>query len=209
MPETTSLPITSPKPAQIFTLPPLILHPFSSVEDSCVLVESSRASLILQGLLPDGGQSPESLDQSLLRGRYAELRMLFYVGKDLARWLEQCTEVVQFDPELSKLSFTTESFIPLLIDQAPLAVKRKLEAWGVVDFTALFRRAIGLHMVFSEPPPAGCLNADFLRRYHRFMDQWFELRMLQNQGPRCTEDEFVYDLYASGEYAQMLEKNWN
>src|SRR6201986_3961678 len=93
MPETTSL----PKPVQQFTLPPLILHPFSSVEDSCVLVESSKASLVLQGLLPDDGQTPEGLDRSLLRGRYAELRMLFYVGKDLIRWLEQCTEVAQMD----------------------------------------------------------------------------------------------------------------
>src|SRR6185312_14427937 len=205
MPENTSL----STPVATYTLPPLILHPFSSVEDSCVLVESSRASLVLQGLLPDGGQSQESLDQSLLRGRHAELRMLFYVGKDLTRWLEQCAEVAQADPELSQLSLSAESFIPLLVDQVPPAVKKKLEAWGVVDFTALFRRAIGLHMVFSEPPPVGCLNTEFLRRYHRFMDQWFELRMMQSQGQPCAEDRFTYDLYASGEYAQTLEQNWN
>ena len=78
MTEMTSLSTTT----QIFTLPPLILHPFWSLEDSSVLVESSRASLVLQGLLPDSGQSTEDLDRSLLRGRYAELRMLFYVGKD-------------------------------------------------------------------------------------------------------------------------------
>jgi hypothetical protein len=41
------------------------------------------------------------------------------------------------------------------------------------------------------------------------MDQWFELRMMQSQGQPCTEDRFTYDLYASGEYAQMLEQNWN
>jgi hypothetical protein len=205
MQETTSL----SKSVDVFTLPPLILHPFSSVEDSCVLVESSRASLVLQGLLPDGGQSPESLDQCLLRGRHAELRMLFYVGKDLMRWLEQCAEVAQINPELSQFSYTADSFIPLLIEEAPPAVKRKLEAWGVVDFTALFRRALGLHMVFSEPPPVDCLKPDFLRRYHRFMDQWFELRMSQSQGQPCPEDRFTYDLYASGEYAQMLEQHWN
>ena len=197
-----------PNRTQVFTLPPLILHPFSSIEDSSVLVESSRASLVLQGLLPGSGQSPEELDKSLLRGRYAELRMLFYVGKDLSRWLEQCTEVSQIEPELAKLSLTAESFIPLLVDHVPANVRRKLEAWGVVDFTALFRRAIGLHMVFSEPPPVDCLNGEFLRRYHRYMDQWFELRMMQNTGTRCNEGEFTYDLYASGEYANMLEQTW-
>ena len=204
MPETTTL----SSPAGAFTLPPLILHPFSSVEDSCVLVESSRASLVLQGLLPDSGQSPEDLDRSLLRGRYAELRMLFYVGKDLIRWLDQCTEVSQTDSDLAQLALSSESFIPLLVEHVPVNVRKKLEAWGVVDFTALFRRAIGLHMVFHEPPPAECLNPDFLRRYHRFMDQWFELRMMQSQTKRCDQNEFTYDLYASGEYAQMLEQTW-
>jgi hypothetical protein len=193
---------------QTRNLPPLILHPFSSVEDSSVLVESSRASLVLQGLLPDNGHSQEELDRSLLRGRYAEVRMLFYVGKDLNRWLDQCAEVAQSEPALAKQSFTAESFIPLLVENVPASVRRKLEAWGVVDFTALFRRAIGLHTVFSEPPPAECLNQDFLRRYHRYMDQWFDARMLQNMGPRCTDVEFTYELYASGEYAQMLEQTW-
>lgn len=207
MPETTTF-SSADTSTQIFTLPPLILHPFSSMEDSSVLVESSRASLVLQGLLPDSGQSNEDLDRSLLRGRYAELRMLFYVGKDLNRWLEQCAEVAQIEPEFSKLSYTQESFVPLLVEQVPASVKQKLEAWGVVDFMALFRRAIGLHLVFTEPPAASCLNPEFLRRYHRYMDQWFELRMMQSQGPRCSDQEFTYDLYASGEYAQMLEQTW-
>jgi hypothetical protein len=109
---------------------------------------------------------------------------------------------------LEKRSFTAESFVPLVVEEVPVSVKRKLEAWGVVDFVALFRRAIGLHLVFSEPPAPGCLNPEFLRRYHRYMDQWFELRMMQNQSPRCSEQEFTYELYASGEYAQMLEQTW-
>ena len=193
---------------QVHTLPPLILHPFSSVEDSGVLVESSRASLVLQGLLPGSGQSPEELDRSLVRGRYAELRMLFYVGKDLTRWLDQCVEVTEANRDLAHFSFTPQSFIPLLVEYVPDEVRRKLEAWGVVDFTALFRRAIGLHTVFSEPPPVQCLNAEFLRKYHRSMDQWFEVCMSKNPGVRCPADLFTYSLYASGEYAQMLEDVW-
>src|SRR6476619_4036634 len=122
MPETTTF-SSADTSTQIFTLPPLILHPFSSLEDSSVLVESSRASLVLQGLLPDSGQSTEDLDRSLLRGRYAELRMLFYVGKGLNRWLEQCAEVAQIDSELTKQSLTPESFVPLLVEHVPASVK--------------------------------------------------------------------------------------
>lgn len=203
MPESTAANTMEP-----VRLPPLILHPFSSMEDSSVLVESSRASLALQGLLPTDGVAAEDLDRSLIRGRYAELRMLFYVGKDLARWLEQCVEVALSRPELSARSLTQESFVPLLIEKVPAKVRRKLETWGVVDFTALFRRALGLHMVFEEPPPLECLSGEFLRRYHRYIDQWFELRMMQNQSLRCSNEEFTFDLFASGEYAQMLEQTW-
>jgi hypothetical protein len=78
-----------------FTLPPLILHPFADAAGPSKLVASSRASLKLQGLLPAGESTQEDLDRALLEGRYSELRMLFYVGKDLARWIEQCVELVE------------------------------------------------------------------------------------------------------------------
>ena len=73
----------------VLTLPPLILHPFADAGGPNKLVESSRASLKLQGLLPTGESSREDLDRALLDGRYSELRMLYYVGKDLVRWIEQ------------------------------------------------------------------------------------------------------------------------
>src|SRR5579862_9033223 len=77
------------------TLPPLILHPFADAGGPSKLVESSRANLKLQGLLPQGEATREDLDRALLEGRYSELRMLFYVGKDLARWIGQCLEFVE------------------------------------------------------------------------------------------------------------------
>ena len=80
-------------------LPPLILHPFSDPEGPAKLVESSRASMMLQGLLPSGQMSQEDLDQTLLNGRYCEIRMLYYVGKDLVRWIEQCMDHVSRDRE--------------------------------------------------------------------------------------------------------------
>ena len=48
--------------AQAFRLPPLILHPFSAAEDNSVLMESSRASLALQGFLPQQDFSNVDLD---------------------------------------------------------------------------------------------------------------------------------------------------
>ncbi len=76
-------------------LPPLILHPFADAGGPDKLVESSRASLMLQGLLPSGERTTEDLDRALLDGRYCEIRMLFYVGKDLVRWIEQCLDARQ------------------------------------------------------------------------------------------------------------------
>src|SRR5947209_1029572 len=157
---------------QAFRLPPLILHPFSTPEDTSVLMDSSRASLALQGFLPREEAPSDDLDQKLLRGRYAELRMLFYIGKDLTRWTEQCTETAVAAPAFEGRRIRPETFAVLLVQHVPAHVRTKLEAWGVLDFSALFRRAIGLHSVFADlPEPAG-LNGDFLRRYHRHLDQW-------------------------------------
>src|ERR1700730_18907849 len=91
----TSFETTALENRPAFILPPLILHPFADSTGPSKLVESSRASLKLQGLLPQGEASREDLDRSLLDGRYSELRMLYYVGKDLARWIEQCLEFAQ------------------------------------------------------------------------------------------------------------------
>ena len=66
------------------------------------LVESSRASLMLQGLLPAGERNTQDIERTLLEGRFCEIRMLFYVGKDLLRWIEQCMELVERSPELSR-----------------------------------------------------------------------------------------------------------
>ena len=66
-------------------LPPLILHPFADAGGPEKLVESSRANLVLQGLLPAGDRNTQEIERTLLEGRFCEIRMLFYVGKDLLR----------------------------------------------------------------------------------------------------------------------------
>src|ERR1700760_3258320 len=116
-----------------FRLPPLILHPFSAPEDSSVLMESSRASLALQGFLPSDNGATHDLDQQLVRGRYAELRMLFYIGKDLVRWMDQCTETVTASGEFTHVRIRPETFAIVLVQHVPVHVRTKLEGWGVLD----------------------------------------------------------------------------
>src|SRR5438552_8566991 len=105
------------------TLPPLILHPFADAAGPDKLVESSRASLMLQGLLPSGERPTDELDRALLDGRYHEIRMLFYVGRDLLRWIEQCLESTARNPELRDPGVGYQSFAALLVQHAPLPVQ--------------------------------------------------------------------------------------
>ncbi len=172
-------------------------------------MESSRASLALQGFLPRDETPAQDLDRQLLRGRYAELRMLYYIGKDVTRWAEQCVETLSATGEFDDRKIRPETFCVLLVHHIPAHVRLKLEGWGVLDYCALFRRSIGLHAVFHQIPPPEDLTPDFLRRYHRHLDQWFEQRLRDWVFDRPKSDEFTFDLYASGEYASMLEQSWN
>lgn len=197
------------KTSSSFRLPPLILHPFSAPEDTSVLMESSRASLALQGFLPAEPGASLDLDQQLVRGRYAELRMLFYIGKDLTRWMDQCSETANASGNFSDIRIRPETFAVVLVQHVPAHVRAKLEGWGVLDFCALFRRSIGLHMVFQDFPSVDAFTPDFLRRYHRHLDQWYEYRLKESAAHRPEPSEFTFDLYASGEYALILEQSWN
>jgi len=194
---------------QAYKLPPLILHPFSGTEDTSVLMESSRASLALQGFLPHAELSEDDLDKKLLRGRYAEVRMLFYIGKDLTRWMEQCQETALSSTRFDGRLIQPETFAVFLVQHVPAHVRAKLEGWGVLDFCALFRRSIGMHGVFQDLPPVENFAPDFLRRYHRHLDQWFEQRLRDSAFERPLPEEFTFDLYASGEYTLMLEQSWS
>lgn len=192
-----------------FGLPPLILHPFSSTEDTSVLMESSRASLALQGFLPKEDFPIEELDRQLLRGRYAELRMLFYIGKDMMRWADQCTEIVTGRTMFEHSRMRAETFAVLLIHQTPANVRLKLEGWGVLDFTSLFKRAFALHWVFQELPSADTLVPQFLRNYHRFLDRWYESRLKDCVFDSPEPCQFAFEVYASGEYALKLAESWS
>jgi len=193
---------------EAFRLPPLILHPFSSAEDSSVLVESSRASLALQGFIPKEDASSQDLDDRLVKCRYAERRMLYYIGKDLVRWMDQCAETAIASGGFGGRRIRPETFAALLTQQVPANVRAKLETWGVLDFSSLFRRAIGLHAVFHDLPPDESFTGDFLRRYHRYVDHWYQQRLQDSGCDAPKPDEFIFELYASGEYTLMLEQSW-
>jgi hypothetical protein len=193
---------------RVWVLPPLILHPFSDPGGPDKLVESSRAHLMLQGLLPTGGLSNEEIEFRLLEGRYCEVRMLFYVGKDLDRWITQCLEMTERDEDLTHAGIHFASFADYLTDEPPAAVREKLTRWGVVDYKAIFMRAMGLNALFDQVPPRELLAPPFLKNYYRYADQLFHTRLQAEPFARLDPAQFSFDLYASGEYSRMLEREW-
>ena len=201
-----SMPMLETAPA--FTLPPLILHPFADAAGPTKLVESSRASLMLQGLLPSGESSREDLDRALLDGRYSELRMLYYVGKDLARWIEQCLELVPRSESRLPSGAAYQSFAALLVENSPASVQAKLRKWGVADFKAIFTRALGLNALFSKAPAREILSDDFLRNYFRYADQMFAVKQGECEFAKLDPQSVHFELYSSGEYSRMLERVW-
>ena len=190
------------------TLPPLILHPFADAHGPDKLVESSRANLMLQGLLPSGERAPADLDHALLEGRYQEIRMLYYVGKDVMRWIEQCVEHVERIPEFRSLGIRPQSFAAYLVNHSPAAVEAKLRKWGVGDYRAIFMRAIGLNTVLADMPDRRFLSDDFVRNYYRYADQMFLARQGQAPFKDINGLGFEFELFASGEYSRHLEREW-
>lgn len=191
-----------------YKLPPLILHPFADAQGPSKVAESSRASLMLQGLLPNGDNRPADLDRALLEGRYQEVRMLFYVGRDLVRWIEQCMEFVNRHEELRGCGIKPQSFAAHLIQQPPAGVEAKLRRWGVVDYRSIFGRALGLNAIFADLPERDQLSDDFIRNYYPYADQMFYCRQTSVSFTDIKDCGFEYEIFASGEYSRMLEREW-
>jgi hypothetical protein len=192
----------------VWDLPPLILHPFNERVAPSTLLESSKAALMLSGLIPNEGADPDDLKRRLLSGRYAEMRMLFYLGKDVFRWIDQCVEWAQRVPEFATMEIRRQSFAGLLTKNPPEAVKEKLVRWGVADYVSIFSRAIGMNAVFVAPPAFETLNEDFLRNYHRYPDYLYRCYMESEPYQSLSPANFRFALFASGEYSRMLESEW-
>jgi hypothetical protein len=194
--------------AVIHTLPPLILHPFAEPTGQNKLLESSRANLMMQGLLPTGERSTEDLDKALLDGRYSEVRMLFYVGKDVVRWIDQALDFCERQADLKDMGIRYQSFAALLVNHAPAMVQSKLRKWGVGDFRSIFTRALGLNSMLSDIPPREFLSDEFIRNYYRYADHLYQCRQNQVTFPEINSMGFDFDIFASGEYSRMLEREW-
>ncbi len=193
---------------RVHSLPHLILHPFTESSSTVQVLESAKASLSLmkEGSTRDGRQ--RELELHVLEGRYAELRMLFYVGKDVFRWIDQCVDTCGRSPELSGLGISEASFSHLLIKQTPVDVGEKLKSWGVIEYARIFARSIGIYNQFGEPPPQDMLQPEYLRSYYRYADYAYTCWRDAKKYPVLPEQQFPFTLYASGEYTKMLEEQW-
>ncbi len=198
-----------PKPAAATRqLPPLILHPFAEAGGHDKLKQSQRANLMLQGLLPQGEMTADDLDRALLDGRFSEILMLFYVGKDLVRWIDQCLEHIARQPELRDSGVRYQSFAAMLVHHTPPPVQAKLQRWGVADYRSIFSRALGLNTLLGSAPERRLLSDEFVRNYYRYADQLFQMRQNQVAYSSIEDLGFEFDIFASGEYSKMLEREW-
>ena len=195
--------------ANHWQLPPLILHPFSGGRSVDELLAGSKAALELQGL---SGSGPSSLDEEdelerrILIGRYQEIRMLTFLGKDIFRWLNQCVDFIDRSGKNDK--FSVQSFAGLIVEQPPSGVREKLERWGVTDRRAVFSRAIGIHTLFASPPPLETLSPTLLKNYHRFADHAYICFQHLKPFHELDAKQFDFEIYASEEYARLLSDQW-
>src|SRR5260370_28646006 len=125
----------------VWDLPPLILHPFADRASSERLVEDSRNALI--AMLPGNGAQGEDLARKRLEGRFAEIRMLYYLGKDVTRWIGQCVELADRVPELAGLGGAEQSFANRLTRHMAGAVGLKLPGWCGREQGGGFARGFG------------------------------------------------------------------
>jgi hypothetical protein len=194
---------------QIAQLPPLILHPFSGGHGTEDLMNGSLASLALQGLV-SSSEEESILQRRMLAGRYQEVRMLLFLGKDVFRWMQQCVEHMQGSnaPDSRDLRIIEQSFATLIVENPPESVKRKLEGWGVTDRPAVFSRAIGIHSVFREPPPIDSLAPGFLKNYHRYADHAYICYQHSQAFRPLDASTCQFEIYASEEYSRLLSDSW-
>jgi hypothetical protein len=195
---------------EISQLPPLILHPFSGGGSTEELLEGSRASIALQGFGPRSRDLDDEaeLQGRVLIGRYQEIRMLLFLGKDLFRWAYQCVDFVE-RAGAPGVRVSEQSFAALAVENPPAAVDAKLQSWGVSDRRAIFSRAIGINSLFTSPPPFETVSPLFLQNYHRYADHAYicfqHLRPFQELSPQ----QFSFELYASEEYSRILSDQWD
>jgi hypothetical protein len=191
-----------------WALPPLILHPFSGEDATEKLLEGSKASLMLHGLIPNAGKDREWLNEAVLRARLQEIRMLYFLGKDLTRWVDQCVDFVDRTPQLRHKGIRGQSFAAFLVENPPDSISGKLQTWGVTDQRSVFTRALGITSALEDAPTADTFTPLFLTRYHRFLDYFYVCYQNLEAFTELSPVNFGVEMYASAEYSQMLEDQW-
>jgi hypothetical protein len=189
-----------------WTLPPLILHPFSNAMDPFRFLANSRNVAASAGDSARGDGASGPVQRRLLLTRYCEVRMLWCIGKDVLRWIDQCLDFVNRQSELKGGDIRFQSLATLLIDNTPAAAVEKLLAWGVTDYQNLFARAIGLNSIFAELPALGILSEDFLKDYYSFAYQIYLCRQQAETHRKLDAGAFSLDVFTSGEYIKIIER---
>lgn len=157
---------------------------------------------------PSGAEADDyELERRVLMGRYQEIRMLVFLGKDIFRWLTQCVDFMERSGEPG-MKLSEQSFAALVVETPPTDVREKLERWGVTDRRAVFSRAIGVNTLFSTPPPPETLSPVFLKHYHRFADHAYICFQHLKPFQSLDAKQFEFQIYASEEYARLLSDQW-
>ena len=94
------------------------------------------------------------------------------------------------------------------MNHTPLQVQSKLRKWGVMDYKSIFTRALGLNSVLGDVPARELLADEFVRNYYRYADQMFQCRQAQSPFTEIEQFGFEFEIFASGEYSRMLEREW-
>jgi len=189
-------------------LPPLILHPFSDAAASSEVLRTAKEAAERLGSGEEAENQSEQLRRRVLAGRFAELQMLLFVGKDLSRWMEQCVDFTLRTPALRDRGIVEQSFAEFLVGQTPPDVDTKLRRWGVTDYVRIFSRSIGIYAQFQEPPERSWLQPEYLKTYYRFADYSYACWRDAAKFPTLSASEFSFTLFASGEYSKYLEAQW-
>ena len=182
----------------------MILHPFNNGADAGAILASIRLSLSADILHAPDGDRAEARER-LLQGKYCEFRMLCFIGRDLKRWMLQCTDFVSRDALLANTGIREQSFSDLLVKRTPPSVETRFESWGVVDYHRILRRAIGIGAIFPYPPEYTLLSTEFLENCGAFADILFACYQELTSFRALDPDQFHFALYTSSEYISAIE----
>jgi len=69
-------------------------------------------------------------------------------------------------------------------------------------------RALGMNTLFAAAPERHSLADEFVRNYNRYADQLFANRQNQVSFASVEGIGFEFEIFASGEYSKMLEREW-